>query len=241
MACSEEQRDRLVEFARGALSAHDADALIEHTQACSACSEEFDVLAGVTRALDREAAARAAPGRGAARRWTWTPRRLSAAAAVLLAGALGLWFAGGPGPRALSDLARIDPVPFVEGALRGGAPEREPRFRAAMEAYSSGDFAAAAPALAALLVEDADDHKLRIYLGISYLNLGRTAEAIAALEPARAGAGGLLGERALWYLAMAHLLREDGAAAQSAFEELAARRGSYRKNAEEMLEKLKEL
>ncbi len=241
MACSTENHERLVEFARGGLEGAQADALLDHVQTCAACGEEFDLLAGLTSLLERESPSRRASSRNACRAGlprVLTARRASAAAAVFLAGALGWWASFGIGSRSLRGLARIDPVPFIEGTLRGGETEREPRFRRAMEDYSRGDYASAAVALAALLAEDPEDHKLRVYLGVSYLRLDRPAEAAAALEPGRARAPGILGERVLWYLGMAHLLREDGEAARMAFSELAERRGAYRKDAEEMLGKL---
>ncbi len=180
------------------------------------------------------------PARGWPALRTW--RAAAAAAVVLITALAGGWVVlRRDGPRNLARLADIEPIAFVEGALRGPSEDRLPRFREAMRAYARGEYAAASGALAQLVEEDPGDHKLRVYLGIGLLQVGKAGEAIHALEPAVEGGEGLVRERALWYLGAAHLLREDAPAARRTLEALRDLHGDYQPNAEDLLDKLRRL
>jgi tetratricopeptide (TPR) repeat protein len=234
MACSPENHERLVRLAQGRLPGAEADAILEHALGCASCGEELDFLGDLTRAVELEAAAARRPAGAWRRPWI----RFTAAAAALIAALVAGWLSFGERPPSLASLADIAPFAFVEGTLRGGGgEERAARFAAAMAAYNGRDLAAAAALLGSLAAEDPEDHKLHLYLGVSLLQLGRVAEAASALARA-AGAEGLLGERARWYLAMTHLLREDAAAARRSLEEIRDAGGAYRRNAERTLEAL---
>jgi hypothetical protein len=231
MACAPERREDLVRLAQGRLEGPEADEVLDHALGCPLCGEELELLADLGQAL--AAGAFGERPRAAAAR-VFGGRRIAAAAAAILVTTAAFWLLFGPGTAFdLSGLADLTPVPFVEGTLRGpdggpqdgreegGAGDGAERLRAAMDAYNRGDHGAAAPLLARLLAEDPELHWLRIYLGVSSLYLARPDEAIEVLAPAAAlGAGraGRISERALWYTAMAHLLRSDAPRAIAALE-----------------------
>lgn len=244
MACTPEYQSRLTDFARGELGGPEADSLLAHVFECPECSRELDLLADLTRNLSRQSAGET--GHDAVVIPSFRGRRnvlFSAAALVLIA--LGLWAflldGSHRGKGQLADLARIEPLPFVSGQLRSPDQDGRQRFLETMELYRQGDFQQAAERLQGLLGEDPGDDKLRIYLGICHLQLHEAEAAVETLEPAVSSADELVGERALWYLGMAHLLRSDGSAAYGAFQSLRQRDGHYRLNAEDMLAELERL
>ena len=110
-----------------------------------------------------------------------------------------------------------------------------------MEAYGSADYSTSAEQLMALLSEDPEDHKLRIYAGVSLLQLNQSVQAIKILKPAATSDEKMIAERALWYLGMAYLMEEDGAAARESFESLRDRKGSLEPNAKVLLEKIQKM
>lgn len=86
-------------------------------------------------------------------------------------------------------------------------PTEKPRssFDRAMRPYERGDFAGAQRRLTSFVEKHPQHAEAHFYLGVSWLQLGRSQEAIAPLQAAARWAEGRAGEEAHWYLALAHL------------------------------------
>jgi hypothetical protein len=224
MACTRERSDQIAALAAGRIAADGAADLLEHLARCAPCSAEFDLAADLVQARPRAVALRP-------RTWGWP---LLAAAAVVVA-TWALW------PRAqprLRELAVVTAIAAPDTVLRGGDPRSDEQFARGMAAYRSGDFAAAAGELAAVTQRAPDDVLAQLYLGIARLQTGALLEAIAALRAAAEQGTGLVQERGLWFLANAHLLREQAGPARAALQQLRALDGDYAVNAAELLQAL---
>lgn len=97
--------DRLPEYARGELSAHDGAAVEAHLAACEACREELELLVALHAApaqrLETEEAERLYTPLASHRGGSWTAGVWRAAAGVVLVmTGYGIWLAGRSGPQA---------------------------------------------------------------------------------------------------------------------------------------------
>lgn len=232
MACRTERSISIGDFVSGHLAPEHALELLDHVETCLDCSRELDLAAGMVAAADkRGAAAFARPGR---RRWLL----LAAAAAGIAVVGLYAWnrFDDVRCRRALVELASLEPIAVSDVVLRGADGISDPGlYRAAIERYAAGDFAAAETKLADLLADAPENPLFALYLGVARLQVGKAAEALAPLETAAARGEDLVQERALWYLASARLALADGPGAIEILERLVARAGDYEPNARDKL------
>jgi hypothetical protein len=156
----------------------------------------------------------------------WLPVGAAAAAVALVA-------IFSQNQASFGDLAQVEPLRYVQMPLRGALPAHEVSFREGMEAYTAGNYAAAAGRLAqAVRAGEAEPSwgnltQARLYLGVSLLLTGKAAEAVPDLEQARGSPLRPLADRAGWYLAQAHLLLEDPDSALPVLEGLASGGSAY--------------
>jgi tetratricopeptide (TPR) repeat protein len=238
MACTTDRSTEIGDLSAGRLDAQASGALLDHLERCGECSAEFDLVADLLAAADREGPALFARGRSRIRLVHGASALLAAAAAVLLA--VVIWRPG-PGAPSLSDIASTEPIPAASALLRSEAPSPRPReYLEAMDSYGRGDYAGAAGRLVAFLEGAPADALANLYLGVCRLQTGDPGEAIAPLRRAAEGGDGLLRERALWYLGNAHLAAGDGERAREVFDRLAALGGDYEPNAREKLRAIRD-
>ena len=126
-----------------------------------------------------------------------------------------------------ADLAVIDPLPYQGLELRGGpGQDLDQLLASGMEQYAAGNFALAAASLgsvwaqAAADVEWSDRHQTALFLGLCLLLDERPDEALEPLTSATDSFLLPIAERGTWYLAQAHLLREDPQASLPLLESL---------------------
>lgn len=225
MACTPERAEQIAALVGGRIGPDAAGDLLEHVAACRACSAELDLVSDLVAA---EPDVSPAAWRG--------PHVWLAAAALLLAAFVIWWRPWSGAPDGLATLARVPPLSAPESTLRGPDPVAEDReYRRAIEAYRKSDFAVAAGLLEQVVSRKNDAALPHLYLGVSLLQLGAVRDSLEPLRIAAQRGVDLVRERAIWYLANAHLLLEDGAAARAALEELLQLGGDYAPNARELL------
>jgi len=259
MACTTEQSTAIGDLAAGRIDPDRALELFDHVEGCDACSEEWDLVAGLVATAERRGPGLFGPTgdqqtpsftllRG---RRSWLS--LAAAAAVLVA--FGLWGARDWGtatpvtlatpatmgePLQMARLAQLAPTLAPRSVLRSGTATTDEAYRAALELYAQGDFEGAQRGLAALLAELAGEAPQRplvlLYFAIARLQGADPSGAEAALERAARTGSGLIAERARWYLANARLAGGDVDGALDAFRELEALAGDYELNARRQIE-----
>lgn len=180
------------------------------------------------------AAARLWPAREPRQRRPVLRPVLLAAVVILVAAAAGMWWSGERGPASFADLADCTPLPFTEVDMRGaGSPALATIFSLGMSHYADGDWPAAVEQLARserMLAADPTGGPpnqplflpfVRMYLGVTLLQAGRTEEALPVFDAlARPEIALPLRERGLWYGAQCRLLLGDGAGALRQFDEL---------------------
>ncbi len=227
----------------GLLEKKDQSRFEAHLEQCPACQE--DLYAGATASEKL----RADPGRYAgmlagsaeaneASLLSWAssllkrlllPRVLVPVSAVLAVAVMVMIFQPGQLPLAGS-LAIIEPLPYQELELRGSGDTQELDLLLAegMKNYASGDYETAAVSLgiawteaeAASGEEWAGRHQTALFLGLCLLLDDRPDEALAPLTSATESILLPIAERGKWYLAQAHLLREDPRASLPLLESL---------------------
>ncbi|MBK7671058.1 MAG: hypothetical protein IPJ24_06665 [bacterium] len=180
------------------------------------------------------AAARLWPARAPRQRRPVLRPLLLAVAVVLAAAAAGMWWSAGRGPASFTDLADCEPLPSTAVDMRGaGSPALATIFSLGMSHYADGDWTAAVEQLARaerMLAADPTGGPpnqplfqpfLRMYLGVSLLQAGRTDEALPVFDAlARPEIALPLRERGLWYGAQCRLLLGDGVGAVRQLDEL---------------------
>lgn len=234
MACSPRRSEEIGELAGGRLAAAKTSELLEHLEACPACSAELDLVADLLHAPAFSSAAR--PSRSMLRRVGGLVA-LAAAAAVLF------FFLRSEGPeRRPRDLARLAPPPAAGLVLRGAEGQQpETGFERGIQHLAAGDHAQAAAGFQTLLTARPDDPLVLFYLGVARLQLGELDAGLEALRRAQGLGTGLLAEHALWYQAQAHLAGDEGAAAERCLRRLVELDGDYEPNARALLAELEPL
>ena len=219
MDCQRVQLDEIAEvYLAGRLPAAEQERFEAHYFECPSCYERLRTLQAAADELRR------APARAPRRARTWL-MPLAAAAALLLA--VGLLRQEGrprvlpspaqrpstpgaaPAPSAAPDLAALasfEPPRYVPRRLRGplGAAG-DAAFRAAMQRYAAGDYAAAAEGLRAVVARDPDEPAPRFFLGVCLLLTDRPTTARAELQRVAAAGGSPYLEDARFFLAKAWL------------------------------------
>lgn len=158
---------RLLAFYRGALDDDAADAVREHLATCPACLElardarEFAVALRGDETRPAAPPPRPATGLRSRRTAFW-----AAAAAITVCAALGLYVL-------LPDEHR--PATGADLVWRGDDGNGE--LAAAMEHYRAGRFDAAEVALESYVLAHPADDRAQLYLAVSRMRVGRTADA----------------------------------------------------------------
>jgi len=265
--CREPELGRLIARYELGLLAEEEQARFEaHLQDCPACLEEMYAHAPAVTALTgeperwtrrlaalaEETAARRRSGvvvrlEEALRRRTlqraWLP--VGAAAAAVLA--LLLLLPRGGADR-LRELARLEPVAYVQVETRAGGPGRAGEaFADGMAHYAATRYREAAASLTAALALGGDDptwrdrDQARFFLGLSLLLAGDAALARPHLAATTRVSPRPLAERGRWYLAQCDLVLGDAAGARVNLRALADSGLAYRAQAATQLAELQKL
>ncbi|SDC80172.1 tetratricopeptide repeat protein [Williamwhitmania taraxaci] len=114
----------------------------------------------------------------------------------------------------------FEPYPPVRIVRTGGGLSSESHFFRGMIAYQGGFYATAADDFESLVKGGDTSVTVKFYLGLSYMELGRFAEARQSLEHVTTS-GSLFVDQSVWYLALCHLAEENSEAAQKLLVKLA--------------------
>ena len=102
------------------------------------------------------------------------------------------------------------------------------------DAYFKKDFQSAIPTIAQLLQSHPDEVKLRLALGISYMETGKLVEALLAFEPLKSNP--LYNDKALWYSALTYIKMGNIEKAKVLLQELSKdTESSFKPNADGIL------
>jgi len=220
------------------LSSADFERWLERTERDPRASEELDFQADLLAAAElapaqrtpREQRSALAPV--LARQWLW-----AAAASVLFAAVLALWFVSKGERPSPSELAQRQAPRYIASELRAPDGSADESFPRAMALYSSGDHAAAASALEACLALG-EHGPARFYLGACREQLGELERARGEYSRVAEAEPGFLADHARWRLANLYLAQSDVARARAELERLRAAGGSFAGNARTLLERL---
>lgn len=138
-------------------------------------------------------------------------------------------------PKTTQDLfeAYYSPYP-VEDLVRGN---EEMGYDAILEDYSNGDYVVAMRQLEQLTQNDPDNELLKLYLGNSYLNLGREEEAVRVFKGIAKQSN--YHEDAQWYLALTYIKQKEFKNAAERLNWLVNYDGVHKKNASDILNKIR--
>jgi anti-sigma factor RsiW len=186
MECKEIRDGELIEkYVAGRLSTDLTEALESHYFGCDECAQRLREARILNTALKEKAAGIRAEARPPRRtRSVWAPA-LAIAAALVLAAVL-FWPRGTTIVPAnqqanaadFSLLAKVAPPPYKALVLRGSEAPSEAAFEAAMQNYTTGDFAGAARALRPIVAADPEGAEPHFYLAASELLAGEAQPAI---------------------------------------------------------------
>ncbi len=135
-------------------------------------------------------------------RFNWKP--FSIAASVVIVTVVSILFYTRPtaNERLFNEYYNTDPGLVTAMSAKGMNYE----FERGMVDYKTGDFQLAIDRWEPLLAENPSNDTLNYFLGISYLELRNTPEAIPRLEKVAEKTQGKFTDEANWYLALAYLL-----------------------------------
>jgi len=243
-------RSRLAAYEFGLLPESEKAGFETHLAGCDACREDlWDMapwmaeLTGSAQELQRRLAVEPVavepmavepmagepkpPGEtwwDAVRRWLSPPVAVPLAAAALVL-VVFVWRTSVDD--GVVSLAQVDPVPWSALDVRAGdAPAASRRFRQGMEEYGDERWDRAIVELEAAIEEGAridgwkDAEDAHFFLGLCLLLERRPDEALPHLQRAAGSPLLPLADRARWYEAQAHLLRNDPEPARSRLVEL---------------------
>jgi tetratricopeptide (TPR) repeat protein len=263
LSCEDVERDEIAErYLRGELSSAAQERFEAHYFDCTPCLERLRVLEELHAELSRPVAS----PRGASRWWRVAAAGLAAAAVIVLAVRVAQNPATSdvvdpradaparaedvtlppPPPTAASagaDLARlgaVEPPTYTPLQLRGTATDATREFRAAMERYAAGDYAAATPGLRRALAHDEALIQARFFLAVCELQAGRNDEAAQELQRVIARGESPYLEEAHFLLAKARIRQGDVAAARAELARVVALDGDRRREATQLLAQLPE-
>jgi len=142
-----------------------------------------------------------------------------------------------------SDLARIEPVPYIPLAIRGSmeTTEAEKLFDEGMQFYGSGKYSQAIIKLSQAISKMDKNPQAHFYLGLSYLLSNETDSAIVHFREATETDSKSLLERCHWYLGNAYLLKDDEEKALEEFGKVLEFEGDYWFEANEIIENIRKL
>ena len=143
----------------------------------------------------------------------------------------------------LSDLARLEPLPYRSLQIKSGAATTatERFFEAGMTAYVQKDYAGAIGQLAFAARQDSTNASFHFYLGLCYLLSNQVEPAIEHLQRTIALGGNSVLEKTYWYLGNAWLLQEDRVHALAAFQKVTELEGDYQWEAKAIMDKIEKL
>jgi len=243
MDCKRVGADEIAErYLLGTLTEQDRDAFESHFFECDRCFDELRTLRSLQAELQQTAPTeRAVPApirrRVPARAWAaatvlvivigagfWTLGRINEAARVQTTKNLPT---AAPQPSVsdradvraarVAELARVEPPPYIPLTVRS-AEDWRVRFERAMAEYSAARYVEAARGLEALAAQKPSAANAWFYLGVCYLMLDRTDEAIRALQRCIDARDAAYAEDAQFFLAKAFLGKGDREAATSALD-----------------------
>lgn len=167
----------------------------------------------------------------------WISNRVLAMAASLALIAVATYFLifKGVDPAQLFDQYHTTYYNVVDGSVRSGTPESA---QMAFRRYDQGDFQGAAQSFETLTDEHPDNLDYYLYQGLSYLEIGETERAVAALKKVLADQASSWAEPAEWYLGLTYLRSGNKKQAKQTFSQIVAEGNSYSERAEEILKKL---
>ena len=168
-----------------------------------------------------------------------TAKRYLMAASLLLLVALGYrYFFYTPHPKQMAQLYEENYEVPATNENRGTEPDQLQKWHKANNLYNEKKYAQAAGIFEQLALKDTSEAPL--YLGICYLELGNTHDAIQQFS--RVDDNSMLFLDALWYETMAYLKLEDKAKAAETLKKLEKRKSTYRrKKVRRILKALKQL
>lgn len=147
-----------------------------------------------------------------------------------------------PSPE-LSDLARIEPVPYRSLQVKSGveSTDAERLFEEGMAVYVQKDYANAIGKLVLAVRLDSSNASFHFYLGLCYLLSDNVDPAISHFQLAIALGGDSVLEKAYWYLGNTWLLQGKREVALEAFRKVVEIEGDYQWEAEEIIGKIEGL
>jgi len=228
---------RIVELAADRQTATGAEG--DHLAQCRECGKEIDWAGSLSEPAegeeedeDAKSHTRWTPTTGRSRRRSWTWAGLAAAAALLL-----FVLIPSGSDRSLAELAQVEPLP-VRITRSVPVPDSfEDRRLRGLEAYSAGDYVAAAAQLAGALELRPADAEMLLYLGSTFLLQDQPESAADMLGgPAVAATDTALRDEAAWQLANSLLLAGRGDEAERTLQVLSDREGRRRTDALALLE-----
>jgi tetratricopeptide (TPR) repeat protein len=247
MNCDTISREGIVElYLAGELASEDVESFELHYFACGRCFEELQTARALAGALGANASSIRAAAVRPAPAWIWA----GAAAALAALLAVGVWLVptarvepkaaqAQPAPAAdFTQVARLEPAPYVAIRVRGSEDAAELPFRNAMIAYSKGDYRSAAAGLETVARLEPKSPGPLFYLGVSELLDGRTPDGIAALERVVAVGDSPYLEQAEFYLGKAFLRQNDAEGAKRWWKQTAELHGDREAEARALLGKL---
>lgn len=257
MNCDQVMKGEIAEkYLLGELGEADQEAFEQHYFECPRCFQELETYRALQGELKQAAPAILAEPVGRRIGWAWA----AAAAGVLLVVGISTWLRQeGPAPPSvqapaqqaptvqepaqpsvpsLSELAQVQPPPYVPATLRGPEDEARRQFRQAMQHYLKGDFQAAIPELRSAYRLDPKAPNIGFYLGACLLLTNDTDGAIKQLRAVTALGETPYLEEAHFYLAKAYLRKADLNGAQAEFNKTIQLQGERQKEAQELLDQI---
>jgi tetratricopeptide (TPR) repeat protein len=255
MNCDQVSKGEFAEkYLLGQCSEADQEAYERHFFECAECFQELETCRTLQAELKRNVVAITAEGskQPVAWHWSWA----AVAATVVIAVSVGTWErqrshrgtsepSVGVGPQqpaspvpSLTELASVQPPPYVSVMIRGSADEATQRFEQAMRQYAKGNYVASIPGLRAAVKLDPEATDARFYLGISYLLIGQTDQAIEELRRTAAFGDTPYLDAAHFYLAKAYLRKGDFASSEDELRKTVAIHGSHEAEAGKLIEQL---
>lgn len=145
--------------------------------------------------------------------------------------------------RQLSDLARIEPLPYRPLSIKSGAGVDEAKriFDEGMNYYVQKEYQEAISKLTEALQKHPGSSTFHFYLGLCYLLTEQVNPAIQHLQKSLELSDASNPELACWYLGNAWLLKEKSSDALESFEKVVAFKGDYEWEARDIIEEIHEL
>jgi hypothetical protein len=243
MNCARIEQDDIIErYLAGKLPATLGEEFEDHYFGCDNCLHNLQVMCAAQTSLrDRQTSIRTE------HRWRRGPVW---AAAALLAAGLAVAFVLSrrpPTPPSLAEhppppreqpaappkadpflaLARFDPPPYREVAMRDAGSPGKVLFTAAMREYSAAHYTEAIPGLRRALEKEPDNPAYAFFLGVTCLLADQTEAGINALQKVADAGDSPFQEEAWFYLAKAHLRRHSVGATRAAVQRVIDMQGEH--------------